>query len=446
MLMVDILDALVVDSASSALNRLGSSFWRRTRDYLSYRRSRKVIPERSQLTEAQAFLETLRPDQASNIEGYLASSGFAVVATRAAVMFYEGKGSTSKSHVTRDLIAEQVACGLYLSTHMEIETLRPFANLIADRLIAELNQMLKDAPLPAEIVGTIITTSADHAAASVRNCEIIRRLDHLDDIQRFVADLRTQVQSLHSKMRLPNINVAAPQPYERLNIEPRLKLRVSPDIGITSADILSIGTRAVVLGDPGAGKSTMAAKMAYDLALSDGSKTVTPFLVVLRDYTEDFQAQRSTLAEHLLALCKARYQLRPSIDALEYLLLNGYATVIFDGLDELAETTLRRKVVDSIEAFTHRYPDVQILVTSRIIGYDEAPLDSDLFPTAVIQSLSESQVKDYGHKWFELESEVIEEDWRTKAEAFLRESAEVNDLRVNPLMLSLMCQMYAEEG
>lgn len=67
--------------------------------------------------------------------------------------------------------------------------------------------------------------------------------------------------------------------------------------------------------------------------------------------------------------------------------------VIFDGLDELIDISLRRDVVQAVEGFAYRYPTVQIIVTSRRIGYEDAPLDPDLFPVAQLMELDDGRVR-----------------------------------------------------
>ncbi len=50
------------------------------------------------------------------------------------------------------------------------------------------------------------------------------------------------------------------------------------------------------------------------------------------------------MLDWLESVCDAPYGVAAPQGALEYLLLNGRALVIFDGLDELLDTSLRREV------------------------------------------------------------------------------------------------------
>ena len=64
---------------------------------------------------------------------------------------------------------------------------------------------------------------------------------------------------------------------------------------------------------------------------------------------------------------------------MDLLLLTGRAVVIFDGLDELLDTARRADVTTRVERFCAEYPLAPVLVTSRVVGYDQARLDDRQF-------------------------------------------------------------------
>jgi hypothetical protein len=120
--------------------------------------------------------------------------------------------------------------------------------------------------------------------------------------------------------------------------------------------------------------------------------------------------------------------------------------VIFDGLDELLDTSSRQEVTGDVESFCTLYPSAPVLVTSREVGYEQAPLDQKRFESFRLSPFTEGQVEDYAKKWFGADEELTPEQKKQMAGAFLRESRIVPDLRSNPLMLALMCNIYRGEN
>ncbi len=84
----------------------------------------------------------------------------------------------------------------------------------------------------------------------------------------------------------------------------------------------------------------------------------------------------------------------------DYLLTSGRAVVILDGPDELTDVALRQRAATVVDAFALRYPFVPPLVTSRRVGYRDAPLTAGLFRTAAIAPMDEARVARYAANWF----------------------------------------------
>ena len=139
--------------------------------------------------------------------------------------------------------------------------------------------------------------------------------------------------------------------------------------------------RAVVLGDPGAGKSTLAQKLAYDCSAppvdDDEEFQVVPFIVPLRTYEEHKRTEHSSVVEFIYSYINENLQIHPPAGCVEFLLLTGRALVVFDGLDELLDLSRRKDMVAAVESFAARYSTSIVIATSRQVGYLEAPLNPE---------------------------------------------------------------------
>jgi NACHT domain len=217
----------------------------------------------------------------------------------------------------------------------------------------------------------------------------------------------------------------------------------------TARDALKVGDlaerldRTVLLGDPGGGKTT-AANVLTDYFANDASGRI-PFLVTLREYAAQTPIAWS-VAECIEQNLGALYQC-PAPEALvERLLVTGRAVVIFDGLDELLDTSRRRDVSDRVEQFCSAYPLTPVLVTSRVVGYDQARLDDTQFTCYRLGGFGDDDVAEYARKWFASQEGMPAAEAQAKARSFVKESAHARDLRANPLLLSLMCILYRGAG
>jgi hypothetical protein len=129
----------------------------------------------------------------------------------------------------------------------------------------------------------------------------------------------------------------------------------------------------------------------------------------------------------------------------EYLLLNDHCVVVFDGLDELTDVSLRGRVANLIRGFVLLYPLVPVIVTSRRVGYEQAPLDPALLATSRLTSFDNGQVAAYVRHWFALDDGSSPAERTRLGTAFLAESRSIDDLRRSPLLLGVLCAMYAAD-
>ncbi len=307
--------------------------------------------------------------------------------------------------------------------------------------------------------------SAHEARSNARHQAVLRQLDAMErriryllegdapssnEIDSFENALRREVFNRHSTITPPDFYGAPRVPIDDLYVTPHIRRSPGPDgeeaDQLLVEDWLNTLEYGVVLGDPGGGKSTLAAKLCHELSSESpwtvAYERVTPVMVTLREYNVVSRDRGLSIAGYIEDLAENHYQLDVPKGAVDYLLLTGRLLVIFDGLDELLETHRRQQIRDDVESFQRRFPSARILVTSRKVGYEQAPLDQGLFQAVRLAEFTDEQVEEYAAKWFSLEKGLTEEEQKTKAQAFINESRAVPDLRVNPLLLALMCNFY----
>lgn len=179
---------------------------------------------------------------------------------------------------------------------------------------------------------------------------------------------------------------------DRLFVAPLLTRRyVSPDENPenwtaeaeTMVDAIEVDAPLVLLGDPGIGKSTLLNQLACLLSrparnpLIDRHGWRLPLLMVLRELpirsVTDFDA--------LLEAFLSREMSAPLRDdeGRQYLnrtLAEGNAFLLLDGIDEIGDRRSREDLREAVFDGIARFPDCRWLLSSRIVGYDEVPFDS----------------------------------------------------------------------
>jgi hypothetical protein len=265
----------------------------------------------------------------------------------------------------------------------------------------------------------------------------------------FVSRYRRHVIEQHGKIEPPDFDRRRRVPIGDIYVPTLITEGLTPDWrlpGQSSLDVYDLAKRldrSVLLGDPGGGKTTAANVLMHHFASDTAG--IIPFLVTLRDYAAKDPPERSVAGyiEHNLATF---YQCPPPPGLVDLLLLTGRAAVIFDGLDELLDTSRRGDVTARVERFCAEYPLAPVLVTSRVVGYDQARLDDSQFTCYGLGRLADEQVSEFAYKWFAQDREIGPGEAGTWTEAFIAESAPAGDLRTNPLMLSLLCILYRGVG
>jgi hypothetical protein len=400
--------------------------------------ARTLVPIRV----AEGFLAELSEAETTGLDDYLASPDFEEIAHQFVL------GRIIKDVPWDELAAnirDELRHGLRTSAQLRTELLLTATDMVFGALATAFTENFNRAGFPTN-PGTIAVT-AHLAAAAAANSRLLSELGNLADFHEFARQLRAQVLAVHGHMRLPHLGVSRSVPYDQLYVEPVLRPVLEryevPDLTALAVS----GRRSVILGDPGAGKSTLAAKLAHDIAsdLDPGAEGRVPFLLVLRNFAGSFREGGKSLAHYLEQVCGDPYNLEPPPKAVDYLLRNGRAVVLLDGLDELVEPELRRKFVQLVDGFVSRYPLVPVLVTARRIGYADAPLDRRLFDVGIIAELDKNQVRRYAEQWFALDESTPEGERARMADSFLVESEGITDLRANPLLLALLCAMYSSE-
>lgn len=227
----------------------------------------------------------------------------------------------------------------------------------------------------------------------------------------------------------------------------------TPRVDPTS--FLSPGHKAVILGDPGTGKSTLLSFLALCgisealqkrcNAHSDSRLTI---VVVLRRYADELKKRRNLpLLDYLVETVKADFGLDAfNTDFLEYYFESGQAVILFDGLDELPGSAFKTVIRKRIEAFNATYPANTIVISSRIVGYEAEVRFDETFSHYRVAKLKLPEIKRFILDWYAARLED-ENDRKRNADDLIKvitnpDNDAIRNLARNPLLLTIVALVH----
>ncbi|BAZ22424.1 signal transduction protein [Kalymmatonema gypsitolerans NIES-4073] len=202
----------------------------------------------------------------------------------------------------------------------------------------------------------------------------------------------------------------------------------------------------VILGDPGSGKSTLLQYLALDwveqtLDRLDKIKNPPPIplLIELRTYMRRREDKECNNFLEFFHKCSGviahlnQHQLQSQLKA-------GNALVMFDGLDEVFDPGRREDVITDIHRFTNEYPNVQVIVTSRVIGYKAQRLRDAEFKHFMLQDLEPEQIQDFINRWHSdtFPDKIDGDRKKERLQRAIDSSKSIAELAGNPLLLTMM--------
>jgi formylglycine-generating enzyme required for sulfatase activity len=267
-------------------------------------------------------------------------------------------------------------------------------------------------------------------------------------------------------VELSDEEVAALKEGERQPLEalPEGRRGERPQRPMSALEAASRFDRLVLLGDPGAGKSTFVSHLALRLAQAelqgDGLErlsgwtrgSLVPVHVVLRDLARSPRVSQGGTAAALWDFVEGMLS-EADLAAVAPVLrerLGGGALLLLDGLDEV-EVEARRGVLDAVTDFALTYQHLPILVTCRVYAYQESQWQLTAFEQATLSPFDEGRIDHFIGSWY---AEVTRMGLMSATEAGeraarLREAVRRPDLRAlapNPLLLTMMALLHSSWG
>ncbi len=217
--------------------------------------------------------------------------------------------------------------------------------------------------------------------------------------------------------------------------------------------------RVAVLGDPGSGKTTLMRFLTVALAGEltwadvDVDETVLPLFLPFREYVREVrEIGDASLIDFLSSSARVQLQISMPSEFLEEALDEGRAVLLLDGLDEVGSAAEREEMRERVQAFCRLYPKVGAVVTSRIAGYEDAPLPrtgTAAFAHLTLAPFDDDDLRQFVTTWFAVQepADPLARD-RGVADllAALEAGPRVRELARNPMLATLIGLVHRYEA
>jgi formylglycine-generating enzyme required for sulfatase activity len=229
------------------------------------------------------------------------------------------------------------------------------------------------------------------------------------------------------------------------------------------------GQRMVLLGPPGAGKSTFlcflalqharalnSAETAIEKLLPEWSTPpLLPVLISLNDLSKSLDLQvpdDEIIEKYLRSDDNSRLYAAHLLEEADR--IGGL--FLFDGLDEIADPARQPLLSQALQAFASRHsthPATRFIVTCRSLSYAEPGWQLQGWTVHELAPLSEEKIRQYVENWYDeiirtdLARRTYHEDKRTRLLASLcsGDPSRLWELAGNPLLLSTLAATHAEK-
>jgi len=262
-------------------------------------------------------------------------------------------------------------------------------------------------------------------------CGSMRVLDMTHPIG--LSDIYTEVNILEKILGRRQIEIA--QLLEGCNLEDfdRFGLGRVTEKRVPGLDAVKQYSKLMILGKPGAGKTTFLKRVATQCNQGNFLADRVPIFITLKDFAE--APRKPGLLQYITHRLADNEVSDPETTA-KTLLREGRTVILLDGFDEVKQADNDR-VLKEIREFSIQFNANYFVVTCRIAAREYI---FEQFTEVEVADLDDQQITEFVTHWFQAQAPKKAPQFIEK----LQKNQRIKELATNPLLLTLLCLLFAE--
>jgi predicted NACHT family NTPase len=204
---------------------------------------------------------------------------------------------------------------------------------------------------------------------------------------------------------------------------------------IPSLEAVERHDKLLILGKPGAGKTTFLKWLALQCNSGKFNQNRVPLFITLKEFAE---TERQTDLLGFIGKQLTECDVENGLVVGAKILQAGRSIVLLDGLDEVKAQDHDR-VLNTIRQTAEKFDASQFVITCRIAAKEYI---FEQFTEVEVADFDNKQIADFAHKWFQQKDPVKAAEFPKELKANLG----LKELATNPLLLTLLCLVFGEGG